>query len=184
MAGLVNLRTMAESLKGLLKPSTVPFPRRQVPVAEGFRGKPLYDREKCTGCGACRWVCPAGAISVVDEEAKRIVRVWHGHCAFCGRCEDSCPWGAVKLSQEFIIVVASKEEAEDKVELELARCPVCGSTVTAARHLSKAVEAVKEALSKRGASMDEYRSLASLCLRCRAKVDAVKRAHAFMLKMG
>ncbi|MEM4699857.1 MAG: 4Fe-4S dicluster domain-containing protein [Candidatus Nezhaarchaeales archaeon] len=181
---MVNLRTALESLKGLLRPSTVPFPRRQIPPAEGFRGRPLYDRDRCVGCGACKWVCPAGAISVADEGLKRVVRVWHGHCAFCGRCEDSCPWEGIKLSREFIIVVSKKEEAEDRVELGLARCPECGSAVTTERHLSKIIEGVRDALLKRGAPVDEYQRLASLCLKCRARAEALRRAHAFMLKMG
>ena len=181
---MVNLRTMVESLKGLFKPSTVPFPYRQIPVAEGFRGKPLYDKERCVGCGACSQVCPAGAISVVDEGSTRTVRVWHGHCAFCGRCEDTCPWEAVKLSREFIIAVVDKEEAEDKVELELTRCVNCGSPFITGRHLAKIIEQVEPTLTKKGASLDEYRSLASLCPSCRARPDVLKRSHAFMLKMG
>lgn len=181
---MVNLRTMLESLRGLLRPSTVPFPKRQIPPPEGIRGRPLYDRERCVGCGACSWVCPAGAISVVDEGDRRAVKVWHGHCAFCGKCEDSCPWEGIKLSQEFIVVVSRKEEAEDRVELDLARCPSCGSPVTTAKHLSKIIESVEEALSRRGVSVSEYKQLVSLCLRCRAKVEALRGAYAFMLKMG
>ncbi len=181
---MVNLRTMLESLKGFLKPSTVPYPYKEIPPAEGYRGKPLYDRDKCIGCGACSQVCPAKAITVVDQGSTRVLRVWHGHCAFCGRCEDTCPWEAIKLSREYVIVTYNKEEAEDKLELELAACASCGSYFTTSRQLSKIVELVEESINKRGASLEEYRKLISLCPPCRSRPEALKEASKFMLKMG
>ncbi|RLF14946.1 MAG: hypothetical protein DRJ97_05160 [Thermoprotei archaeon] len=181
---MVNFRTMVESLKGLFKPSTVPYPYREIPPAEGYRGKPVYDKDKCIGCGACSRVCPALAITVSDGEGKRVVRVWYGHCAFCGRCEDSCPQEAIKLSRDYLAVSFNKEELEDKVELELARCPSCGSTFTTVRQLDKIFELVSQTLVKRGASLDEYRRLTMLCPSCRSKPAALMEAHRFMLKMG
>lgn len=180
----MNLRTMIESLKGLLKPSTVPYPYKSIPPAEGYRGKPLYDREKCIGCGACSQVCPAGAITLKDEGAKRTLRVWYGHCAFCGRCEDSCTWEGIKLSREFLVVVYNKEEAEDRVEVELEPCSSCKKYFVTSRQLAKLFEKAADSLSKREASIEDYRKLVQLCPFCRFKPENLRVAHRFMLKMG
>ena len=180
----MNFRTMIDSLKGLFKPATVPYPRKAIPPAEGFRGKPKYDPEKCIGCGACSKVCPASAITVTDVDGRRTVRVWYGHCAFCGRCEDSCPQEAIKLSTDYLAVSFNKEELEDKVEHEMARCPMCGSTFTAVKHLDKVYELARQALVKRGASLDEYRRFMLLCPSCRSRPEVLAEAHRFMLRMG
>ena len=50
------------------------------------------DEEKCDACGACRDVCPDGAISV-DQTA----RVDRERCTGCGRCVAECPQGALVL---------------------------------------------------------------------------------------
>jgi len=50
------------------------------------------DIERCVGCGACRDVCPTGAISV--QETARVDRKT---CIGCGRCAEQCPRGALSL---------------------------------------------------------------------------------------
>lgn len=49
------------------------------------------DPEKCTGCMACRSVCPSGCIS---DAAPR--EIDPSHCLHCGCCAKSCPVGAVE----------------------------------------------------------------------------------------
>jgi NAD-dependent dihydropyrimidine dehydrogenase PreA subunit len=50
------------------------------------------DVTRCTGCGACVEVCPAGAITLVDGKA----RVDEELCTGCGACVDACPEGAIQ----------------------------------------------------------------------------------------
>jgi MinD superfamily P-loop ATPase len=51
------------------------------------------DVTRCTGCGACVEVCPAGAIALlVDGKA----RVDEEACTGCGACVDACPEGAIQ----------------------------------------------------------------------------------------
>jgi NADH-quinone oxidoreductase subunit F len=49
--------------------------------------------EKCTGCGACRYVCPAHAVS---GEKKKVHRIDPDACIRCGRCFEICKYQAIK----------------------------------------------------------------------------------------
>ena len=49
------------------------------------------DSAKCTGCGACLYVCPQGAIDLMGDKAE----INHGLCMECGMCLDVCAAGAV-----------------------------------------------------------------------------------------
>ena len=49
-------------------------------------------KESCTGCGACRSICPKGAISMAaDEEGFCYPSVNEGKCVRCGKCISVCP---------------------------------------------------------------------------------------------
>lgn len=50
------------------------------------------NKEQCTGCGACRNVCPADCIQMVpDAEGFLFPKVDGKACISCGRCEQTCP---------------------------------------------------------------------------------------------
>jgi len=52
------------------------------------------DPEICRGCGACRKVCPTGAISGKPKEPHKIDQT---KCTQCGSCRRVCPFGAVRV---------------------------------------------------------------------------------------
>jgi NAD-dependent dihydropyrimidine dehydrogenase PreA subunit len=54
------------------------------------------DKEKCTGCGDCKDVCPAepNVFEIVDEKATT---AHPEECIDCGACEDACPEEAITL---------------------------------------------------------------------------------------
>ncbi|MDR2425986.1 MAG: NADH-quinone oxidoreductase subunit NuoF [Endomicrobium sp.] len=52
-----------------------------------------YVTDKCVGCGACKRVCPAGAI---EGSLKAKHKVDLARCIKCGRCYKTCKFGAVK----------------------------------------------------------------------------------------
>jgi ferredoxin len=53
------------------------------------------DTLKCTGCGACTYVCPAGVLLVEDMKC----RVSEG-CISCGACVDACAFQAITLEDK------------------------------------------------------------------------------------
>lgn len=51
--------------------------------------------DRCTSCGACITVCPAGAFS--NEPGTMIVRFNSKKCVACGLCIKACPPRAMEL---------------------------------------------------------------------------------------
>jgi len=92
-----------------------PFERLDIP--KGFRGKPIWDEEKCSlKCrGVCAMDCPAQAIVMekIDKKASR--PIFHlDRCTFYGQCAESCPFGAITLSEEFELAQYDKESLISK----------------------------------------------------------------------
>ena len=54
--------------------------------------KLFEDRKECTGCGACRFVCPKDAVRMeADEEGFAVPVVDGDKCIDCGACLRICP---------------------------------------------------------------------------------------------
>jgi ferredoxin len=53
------------------------------------------DEERCTNCGACITICPAGAFEL--DPVTRIVRFHNDKCIACGICITACPPRAMKV---------------------------------------------------------------------------------------
>lgn len=53
----------------------------------------ICERNKCTGCGLCKNVCPKGAISMVESEdtGHFVPRIEQNLCIDCHLCEKKCP---------------------------------------------------------------------------------------------
>jgi L-aspartate semialdehyde sulfurtransferase ferredoxin len=53
------------------------------------------NEDRCTSCGACITVCPAGSFSV--EPGTRMVKFDNTKCVACGICIKACPPRAMEL---------------------------------------------------------------------------------------
>jgi ferredoxin len=71
--------------------------------------------EECRGCGVCRDVCIAGAITI---EGNRAV-IDHDRCKGCGRCVSVCPTGATRL-----VLDDERRAVDDILSLYAARTDV------------------------------------------------------------
>lgn len=52
----------------------------------------LVAKDKCTGCGACSYVCPKGCIEMKENDMCELLPVIHTEsCTECGKCQKTCP---------------------------------------------------------------------------------------------
>lgn len=87
-----------------------------------MRGKLIYDRNTCNGCGLCIKVCPAHAIEHViypaeeGEKPQKRIRIYVSSCIFCGQCIDMCPRKAISQSDDFFL--ASDDRFSESLIIE------------------------------------------------------------------
>ena len=88
---------MPDSLVEVLKSKdTVLTP--PIPVGKRFRGRLLYDRQKCIGCKLCIKVCPANATEYLPDIDK--IQIHNDRCCFCAQCTEMCPVKCLTMSDE------------------------------------------------------------------------------------
>ena len=138
---LPKLREVKEALTSLFSaPYTTRFPKQGFQPAEQYRGLPRYHQDYCVGCGTCAQVCPAMAITLVDDSKKKTRRltVDYASCIQCGQCEEKCiTEKGIQLSTEYSLSVMDLQAPEvfEHVEKELAVCEICGNVIAARDHL-------------------------------------------------
>lgn len=113
------MRALLEGLFTVLKhlfkkPVTLEYPEKKRSQSEVFRGKPGVNigNDGCVGCGICKKVCPSNAISYIKDENGKVVSYTFdlNKCIFCGNCMYYCPHHAIKLTQDFELGTADKNE--------------------------------------------------------------------------
>jgi hydrogenase-4 component H len=137
-----KLRELKFAIEALIKgPYTSKFPKTPAVVPEHFRGVPTYVPDDCVGCGACGQVCPAGAITIVDEYredkkrmVRRIERNW-GNCIMCSQCFLYCiTKKGIVLDRDFDKSTTDTADFIDTHDKELLFCEHCGDPVTTVDH--------------------------------------------------
>ena len=145
-----KIRELKQAIKSLLsKPFTQKFPLGPaIPVPEKFRGRPVYDKDICVGCGACAQVCPVGVIEVIDDQ-KTATRKLHqvlDLCIYCGQCERYCiTKKGIQLTKEYDLATYDRHTYKDGIEKKLALCEFCGAIVGPIDHIKWIAERVGEA---------------------------------------
>jgi ferredoxin len=61
---------------------------------------PVLDRARCTGCGDCVPVCPAGVLALASQ---RLEFVKPDSCDYCGECEAVCNQGAISCPYDILV---------------------------------------------------------------------------------
>jgi formate hydrogenlyase subunit 6/NADH:ubiquinone oxidoreductase subunit I len=92
------------------RPATRQYPFVKVEVPEGYRGRQIFDPEKCISCGLCARDCPAKAIELVEVSGKRMPRFYLDKCIFCYLCAEGCPREAIKFSTNYEMSTTEKTE--------------------------------------------------------------------------
>jgi MinD superfamily P-loop ATPase len=62
---------------------------------------PIFDQNKCDGCGLCVQVCRCGAL-VMDGDTVIIVNGKVEDCGYCLDCELVCDTGALQCPYEIV----------------------------------------------------------------------------------
>ena len=97
------------------------------PVAANFRGRPVFDAQKCIGCAGCANNCPAREILVFDVcQEIRILKYLGRRCTYCGRCAEVCPEKAITMSQDYETATNKIGDLEQRLDLFMSTCQRCG----------------------------------------------------------
>ncbi|MBY0517435.1 MAG: NADH-quinone oxidoreductase subunit I [Bacteriovoracaceae bacterium] len=126
---LINLKRFFRGLF-LQENWTIQYPEQRREYSQRFRGAHFISVDKnktenCTACFLCETVCPAECIHIIAEERpedENTYGVWKEkkpasfdidllRCCFCGFCEEACPKDAIKLSRDYEMSVATRDEA-------------------------------------------------------------------------
>ncbi len=91
-------------------------------------GRPLIDKEKCTGCGLCTIDCPTKALMINQSSEKDTYQLLFRQeaCNACGVCEKSCPENCLQLVEKEPEKNKRGKEAEVIFEDNISRCVECG----------------------------------------------------------
>ena len=116
--GVPKVKELAEVLRSSLNPPfTVNYPFVPSPPPPSFRGKPVFDEDRCVGCGICVDRCPSKAIEIEDLGSKRRLTVHYNRCIYCAFCNYNCqPLEGVKPSQDYKLIFTDKSEAVHSIE--------------------------------------------------------------------
>jgi len=106
---------------------TLSYPANPRPVPERFRGRPIFDPEKCIGCAGCANNCPAREILIMDPcQEVRIVKYLGRRCMYCGKCADVCPEKAITMSREYQNATPKITDIRQNLEIWMSTCQRCG----------------------------------------------------------
>ena len=98
------------------KPATLRYPFEKREPFQGFRGRPVWDMDRCVGCELCFRDCPSGAIEMIGKGSEAEFKHHIDRCVFCGQCAEVCPTKAIMMTEDYEL--ASYDKIEMIVEFK------------------------------------------------------------------
>jgi Ni,Fe-hydrogenase III small subunit/formate hydrogenlyase subunit 6/NADH:ubiquinone oxidoreductase subunit I len=89
---------------------TIGYPHAPAHIPERFRGAPVFDFSAWRDARPACEVCPTGAISTEELDARRRVTIDYGFCIYCGQCAEADGSGAVKITREFELAARKRDD--------------------------------------------------------------------------
>jgi len=151
---------------------------------EDFRGRHEIDSGKCIGCGACAQVCSSDAISILDEDGKRIIKIDYGHCSFCGFCQDKCPTEAIKLTREYHLLTKDREATNVTNEVDLQTCSSCNGYFVPRSQIEWALKRIEENVPEYKEFNKQIKSIAEICVACRREISRIRGAKKLLVRLS
>jgi len=127
------------------------YPASQARTKNSFRGKPAFELEVWKDARPAACACPTGAIQSRDEDMRRQVKIDLGRCIFCGLCEAASGGEGVRMTPEFELAVADRQQLMISAEYALNPDGSHRRLISAAREGAESVKKV-EAAGRRLAS--------------------------------
>ena len=69
---------------------------RRIPLLRRLERRPVFFRERCSGCKACVDICPVQALRVHSKNQKKIM-ISNNKCIHCFCCHEICPNSAIEI---------------------------------------------------------------------------------------
>ena len=128
--------------------ATTKYPFKPYEVDDDFRGKPELNSDQCIVCAACTMTCPANALTMRTDPVtgERTWSLFLGRCIFCGRCEEVCPTKAIRLTQDFELSVANKQDLFQETTFATVTCQECGKPFISYKELNYTIDLFKQSL--------------------------------------
>ncbi|NLW47016.1 MAG: 4Fe-4S binding protein [Firmicutes bacterium] len=114
-----GFKILPEVFRNIIKPpATIKYPAEKTETPAGFRGRIIFEADKCIGCKMCLRDCPAGAIHIeptgVAKQFKCVFLL--DRCLFCAQCVDSCPRKALTGTPQYELACFERDQFEDVQE--------------------------------------------------------------------
>jgi len=116
------------------------------------------DPAACTGCAACHWNCPTGAIGFKQSGDQYIFTFEGRLCLRCGQCVSVCPENAARIQHRLKSPQAIiSGPAEEIARARLLPCTQCGGLIAPERLVGKT------------GTLTEVSQASNLCQACQEK---------------